>query len=105
MKMFYIQYEVRPLPDNADFSTAGGAYANCYVIATSAEDAVKRAYENFSEQAWEVVAVEEEPVETARECYLDDPEILAIYDDAVEHGECYVYHMWPIEPQDDDAIH
>jgi hypothetical protein len=71
-QVFYVQYEVRPLPDNEDFATAGGAYVNCYA--------------------------------TSRERYLDDAETLESFDEAVSNGECYVYHLWPVEPQDDDSI-
>jgi hypothetical protein len=104
-QVFFVQYEVRPLPDNEDFSTAGGAYVNCYVVAVSPEAALKRARSNLAENSWDVVGVEEGPVLTSRERYLDDAETLEAFDEAVSNGECYVYHLWPIEPQDDDPIH
>ena len=49
--------------------------------------------------------MQDEPVITAREDFLDDPETLKCFDEAVSNGECYVFHLWPLDPQEDDAIH
>jgi hypothetical protein len=103
--LYYVQYEARPLPENEDFSTVGGAYVNCYVVAKSGENASELAHKYLVEKFWEVVALEEGPVVRLREHYLDDPEMLECIDEALASGEFYVYHLWPIEPQDGDAIH
>ena len=36
---------------------------------------------------------------------IEESEVLDHYDTALEEGECYVYHLWPVEPQEDDAVH
>ena len=105
LQVFYFQYEVQPLPNNEYFATAGGAYVNCYVVAASAENAAKLAQANFIENSWAVVAVQDEPVITAREDFFDDSDTLQCFDEAVSNGECYVFHLWPLDPQEDDAIH
>ena len=71
----------------------------------SAAEAERLALRNFSENSWSVVTLEEEPMLVSREDYLEDPEWLEWYDQADENGECYIFHQWPPEPQEDDAIH
>lgn len=103
--VFYVQYEARPLPESKDFATVGGAYVNCYVVAKSGEKASELANKYLIENFWEAVRLEEGPVVRLREHYLDDPEMLECFDEALSNGECYVYHLWPIEAQDGDAVH
>jgi hypothetical protein len=103
--MFYLQYEVRPLPGNTYWLEAGGAFANCYIYADAEAEAVKQVQSAFLENCWEVVALEEGPLVTTREQYLEDPDTLECFDEALENGECYVFHLWPLEPQDGDAVH
>ena len=103
--LFYVQYEVRPLQTNEYWSEAGGAYANCYVLAETAEFATQMVRASLSENYWEIVSLEEGPIVTSRERYLEDPETLESVDEALDSGECYVFHLWPIEPQEGDAVH
>jgi hypothetical protein len=103
-KVYFIMYEVQPLPDNEEYQTVGGAYANCYVLAEDAKQAMKSATENFVDNHWLVLALEEGPEIRARDSYLDEPEVLEWYDEAVENGECYVFHQWPNEPQEEDVV-
>ena len=102
--VFYFQYELRPLPKNEHWEEAGGCYANCYVLAQSAERAVQLARTAFSENHWEVVSLEEAPMVLNRND-IEESEVLDHYDTALEEGECYVYHLWPVEPQEYDAVH
>jgi hypothetical protein len=103
-KLYYIQYEVQPLPDNDQFSTAGGAYVNCYLMSASSERATSLAHANFTENSWEIVSVEDGPRMISSEHFVD-AETRECVDKAASEGECYVYHLWPIDPQEDDLIH
>lgn len=100
--MYFIQYEVRPSPRHEDFESVGGAFANCFVLAESADQAQELAMRNFSENHWEVTAVEEPPLVTSRSEYSGD--WLDWYDQATHEGECYVFHQWPNEPQEGNLV-
>ena len=97
-------YEVQPLPENQEYQTVGGAYANCFVLAENPKRAMKAAAENFVDNHWRILTLEEGPEIWLRENYLDEPEALRRYDEAVENGECYVFHQWPNDPQDEDVV-
>ncbi|MBX3628165.1 MAG: hypothetical protein KF892_24355 [Rhizobacter sp.] len=103
--MYYIQYEVTPAPDSEHFSSVGGAFVNCFVAADSVEKATELALQNFKDNGWLVLGIEEEPVFAERDDYLDQPEWLKWFDLAVAEGECYVFNEWPVEAQEDDEIH
>lgn len=104
LKMFYIQYEVRPMPESEDFSLVGSAFANCFVMSES--KAMELALAKFSDINWEVVGIEEEPFITTRENYIEELDWLEWYDEAIENGECYIFHRWPLESQEVDvAVH
>jgi hypothetical protein len=104
-QLFHLLYEVRPLPENANWTDAGGAFANCYVLAQTGEEASRKAVANFADHFWELVAQENGPQPVSRDEFLDDPETLDCVDEALTEGECYVYHLWPNEPQEGDTIH
>lgn len=104
--MYFIQYEIRPLPQSEEFESAGGAIANCFVLASSEQKASEMANKYFQEIAWEVVALEDGPFATNRAEYLEaEPDWLDAFDEAAAEGECYVLHMWPNEAQEEDALH
>lgn len=102
--VFYVQYEVRPRPKNELWGTAGGAYVHCYYRSAAPEAAATAAREALSELHWEIVSVEKGPWVLDRRD-LSDAEEQDHFDLAASEGECLVYHLWPVEPQDGDAIH
>ncbi len=101
-QVFYAQYEVRPLPSNELWKTAGGAFVHCYVVASAVKEAGVKAASVLKELDWEVVAVESEPVELCREA-IHTTEAREQFDLALSGGESFVYHLWSAE--DDDAMH
>lgn len=103
--MIFIRYEVRPKPGSELFAEVGGAFASCFVATKSKKRAKELALINFSEEGWDVVAIEDEPSPIERADYLDDPEWLEWIDYALEDGECYVFHKWPPGQQEDDPVH
>ncbi|MDQ8020644.1 MAG: hypothetical protein REI94_02320 [Moraxellaceae bacterium] len=106
MQVFFIQYEVRPLPDSDHFEGAGGAYANCLVRAASGDEAAAVATSELRDSGWEIVALEEGPLPVHRQDYLDAaPEWLEAFDAAVEDGASFALHTWPNEAQEDDVLH
>lgn len=103
--MYFIQYEIRPVPGSELFAEVGGAVANCFVAASSEEKAKELALLNFKDNGWEVVTIEDGPFLVYREHYLDNLEWLEWFDQAVQDGEYYVFHEWPPESQEDDQVH
>ncbi|MGM9428948.1 hypothetical protein [Hydrogenophaga sp. MI9] len=102
--MLFIQFEVRPQPDSQHFSSVGGAVANCFVEAESEDAARQLAANSLQDNGWEVLSVEDGPVFVERSD-LEDPDWLAWFDQAAADGECYVFHQWPPEAQEDDQVH
>ncbi|MCR6662687.1 MAG: hypothetical protein NVV60_05950 [Luteimonas sp.] len=85
--------EARPLPDSPDFETAGGAFVVCYVRPELADDPLGHATAYVRGQDWQVVAVEDEPLECGRDEAPDED----YFDQAIDDGEVYVFHQWPID--------
>ena len=83
----------------------GGAYVSCWVRAESQADALRLMSESISVAGWKVVALEEECGLVEESWYADNPEGQEHFSQAVRDGECYVFHQWPIEPQQGDNVH
>lgn len=92
--IYLLEYEVRPAPHSEDFATAGGAFAVCFIRAESAEAAREAALRYFVETAWEVVALERDAAPIERAQVEDDADGLDAYEEALEHGECVLMHLW-----------
>jgi len=105
MPIFYVQFEALPNPGSHDFKEFGGAYVNCWVSASSETQAKDIARKSIGEAQWHVVAVEEEVREVNEQYYSENIEGLEHYEQALLDGECYVFHRWPNEAQDQDALH
>jgi hypothetical protein len=65
--------------------------------------AERQALHVLSEGNWVVVSVEEPTSLALRVNYTE--EALAYYDQAAQDGECYVFHQYSNEAQEDDPIH
>jgi len=100
--MFCLRYVATPNPGGDQFSEAGGAYVNCWVRAASQEEAQQRAVSFIRDSGWLVEALEE-----AYSCSRADfstTSALSYFDEAEAHGESYVFHTWPPEPQGEDSV-
>jgi hypothetical protein len=105
MSVFCVQYEVAPSLGSANLETAGGAYVNCWVEASSEREARGQTSAAIEESGWTILAIEEQCREvTDGECAEGD-EGLEHYRQAVMDGECYVFHQWPVETQEGDDVH
>ena len=105
MPIFYVQFEAIPKPESDDFNECGGAYVNCWVNASSEIQANEIARKAVEEIQWQVVAIEEECHEVDEHYYSENTEGLEHYRQVILDGECYVYHQWPNEAQDQDGLH
>jgi hypothetical protein len=103
MAIFYVQYHAEPEPEAEAFRNSGGAYVNCWVKAASEAEARKIAIAAIRESNWKVFSVEDDCREVTEEYYSESEESLEYYRQAAVDGECYVYHQWPNEPQEEDV--
>ena len=103
--IYFIHYELRPAPNSEDFATTGGAFALCYVQAADAAAAQIAAEGYFEETDWVVVNLESGPEQVDRTLYEDEPDMLDAYDEAVAHGECFLFHLWPPAVDGSAALH
>jgi hypothetical protein len=103
--VFYVQYEAAPSSGSEHFDTAGGAYVNCWVRASSEREAREQTSAAIKESGWIVLAVEDQCREVTERAYAESDEGLDHYRQAVMDGECYVFHQWPVEPQEGDDVH
>ena len=100
-RLWVFTLEARPLPDSPDFVEAGGAFVTCYLRPTFAPDPMRRAIAFVREQGWEVIAVEDEPLQSERH---DAPEG-EHFDQALVDDEVYVFHQWPVDDADEHTRH
>jgi hypothetical protein len=105
MTIYYVMYEAMPNADSEDFANCGGAYVNCWVRADSEGEAERMASAAIREREWSITSVEDQCREVTDQSYTKDDEEWEYYREAVAEGECYVYHEWPVEPQEQDQVH
>jgi hypothetical protein len=105
MGIFYIQFEVVPLPRSPDYEKSGGAYVNCWLKAETDTNATTLASAAIHEAGWNIVAVEEERQEVNEAHYLDNKEGREHFEQARIGGECYVFHPWPIDDHEGQDVH
>ena len=103
--IYFIHYELRPAPHSEDFATTGGAFALCYVQAADPASAQIAAERYFEETDWIVVDLESGPEQVERAAYEDEPDMLDAYDEAMNHGECFRFHLWPPEVGGSGVLH
>ena len=59
MTIYYLMIEAIPSCSNPESNGFGGAYVNCWVKASTQEDALKRVKEYIAEEHWEFVSIED----------------------------------------------
>jgi hypothetical protein len=105
MPIFHVQYEVVPAPDSPAFAEVGGAFVNCWVTADSLPSASTMAHDAIRDGGWTIIALVDECREVGEQSYDADDDALPYFRQAVEDGECFVYHQWPVDVHDGDSIH
>lgn len=102
MRIYFLQYEVSPHVANDLFSEVGGAYVNCWIKATSPQEAYSIAVNSLEDQSWLVLGLQS--------CEVGDRDTMVdseaeFYQEAEQEGEAYVFHTWPNKPQEGEALH
>ena len=98
MIIYYLMAEAVPHHDNPESKEYSGAYINCWVKADTPADAVKKAKEYIHNENWDFVSIED-IFSVQRERYLEDPDSLECYDNAIQYGLDAIFYTWPIDSE------
>jgi len=91
--MYFIILEATPQRDNPRREEFGGAFAACWVATDDPAVAEQEARSVLADAGWDARRVDEHyPVD--RERYLENPESLRRYDQAVVDGVCINLNTW-----------
>ena len=94
--IYYLMVEAVPNCNNPESKKYSGAYINCWVKADSPVDAVKKVKKYIHKENWDLVNIED-VFSTQRERYLEEPDSLECYDNAVQYGLDAIFYTWPID--------
>ena len=72
---------------------------HCTLEARNEDEAVEKAKEYADSEGWDYVETKEVS-EVQREKYLDDDEILEVYDEACDYGISGMFYTWPDEDEE-----
>ena len=97
--MFFVMLELVPSENNEEKEYCEGAFLDCWVDCDSEAEAVEKAKDYASSEGWDYVETKE-VYEVQREKYLDDDEILEIYDEACDYGVSGLFYTWPDEDEE-----
>lgn len=100
MDMYYLLLEGKPRMNNKESKEVSGAYINCWVKAENETAAIEGAGEYLNSQEWDLLDIEE-IYATSRERYLDDPDSLECFDQALGSGIGAVFYTWPVSTEVD----
>jgi hypothetical protein len=99
--MYFLVLAAHPKADNPDYGSIDGALASCWVKAISAEEAESAARALLDDHGWHTEELDEPPRAIAREEHAEDPEKLALYDQANLDGFVMTLHTWPVGAPDE----
>ena len=95
MMIYYLMVEAVPHHNNPESKEYGGAYINCWVKADTPADAMSKVKEYIHEQNWHFIKAED-TFTVQRERYIDEPDSLECYDNALQYGLDAIFYTWPI---------
>ena len=94
MKIYYLLLEGKPNINNEESKEITGAYINCWV------NTKDKAIKYINTQEWESLNTEEIYI-TTRERYIDEPDSLKWFDQAINFGVGAIFYTWPIDDDDE----
>lgn len=96
MTIYCVMIEAVPNRKNSESKEYGGAYVNCWIKADAPVEAVEKAKGYIHKENWNFVNIED-IFSVQRERYLDEPDSLECYDNAVQYGLDAIFYTWPID--------
>ena len=102
--LYLVTIEALPNPGTEDFLEFGGAYVNAYVDEPSEAVALESAQREIAEAGWSCKSVDNVAYVT-HEDFAQDDEGIESFNQALVDGLVLDFHTYPVEPEDDDAVH
>jgi hypothetical protein len=102
MSIYYFRFEAVPTTNAGDFNDCGGAMINCWIKEENGELASIKASSHITSNGWKILLLEESFL--AEDGMYAGQESIKYFEQAKIDGEVYVYHTWPVDPQDDELI-
>jgi hypothetical protein len=99
MNIYYLLIEGKPNLNNEESKEVAGAYINCWVNAKDETTVREKAIEYINTQEWEALNIEEVYI-TNRERYVDEPDSLECFEQAINCGIGAVFYTWPINDEE-----
>lgn len=96
MIIYSLVAEAVPHDNNPESKEYGGAYISCCIKADNPTDALRKAKEYIHKQNWVFINIED-IFAVQREQYIDEPDSLECYDNALQYGLDAIFHTWPID--------
>ena len=94
--MYYVMIEAVPTADTEE--DCEGAFIDCWVDTDSEDDAIDQAKDYASSEGFETVDVKECRI-VSRDDYIDEPESLEVFEEALEYGISGMIFTWPDEEE------
>ena len=94
MNTYYLTLKVIPDKANENYNIVKGAVAHCWILEDNPETASSNSIFYVSKYDWEVERIENFPVETTRNHFIDKDIGLHNYDKAQEDGIAVVFAAW-----------
>jgi len=102
--LYLVTIEALPNAGTEDFDEFGGAYVNAYIVEDTEAAALASAQREIAEAGWSCKSVEKVAYVT-NEDFAEDDEGIESFKQALVDGVVLDFHTYPVEPQDDDAVH
>jgi hypothetical protein len=101
MKIYYLLLEGKPNLNNEESKEVAGAYINCWVNAEDETIAKDKATKYINSQDWEPLNIEEVYI-TSRERYVDEPDSLECFEQAINCGIGAIFYTWSIIDEENE---
>ena len=98
MIIYYVMVAAVPNHSNPESKEYSGAYINFWIKADTPTDAVKKAKEYIHNENWDFAGIED-IFSVQRAQYLEEPDSLECYDNAVQYGLDAIFYTWPIDSE------
>src|SRR5262245_51528716 len=100
MEIWCLSVRARPAKEHPEFDGVRGAYVNCWVRASTAAEAQRIAIAEINNEGWVIEEIERTPETEFPRTEANADYLLKAQLD----GECYVYHTY-MRDEDEDQIH
>lgn len=99
MNTYFMTFQVIPTESNEHYNLVAGALASCWVLGENAQSAYSQAEFFVSKDDWKIEKLDNLPIETTREHFLERDIGIEQYTKAQEKGIAIFYMAWSRDGQ------